>query len=521
MIADTGSTRNHFFSQVDCFTIQGQWDVFLAVKGVLRSVTSARPIMSDFLGTFHTVKFFLNPEGFMKKLRFFSIIAAAIFLTSCGMMGSKPEPIRQETFLTLADVTGRTTLQEDSPDVRVINVKAKAFIKQNDIRQAKQAAVESASQMAVDSMIRELMTAEDYNRHYEDIDRYFSQNINHYIAEYQVNGERRIYGDKFYGIAAAFKVSRQKTLVALQKDLRIIDASGSSLVTVITSPKDLNLEGIGFRFSDIEDALMNQIQTDLNQRGLTAMDYRIAIASIQSDPKLKGAIGQISKDQFMAMISGSKAEQTLLSQQLQDAEAFYSSGLSILQAMAKVVVEVNIMSVSKTANSMVMNLNVTAKNISVGTGGAFANTIVQVARRGGPQTDDSAMLTGLIRDAYGDMSKEFIPQVIRQMSTIDVGGDKLIRYELVLKGFDQQEFGRIARSIQRAEDDTLRYIDRDNSLRDAQPSLNRIFVRYAGRASRLGDKVMEIFDTGAIAAKEPIVAPDLTDLVFEKLPPKR
>jgi hypothetical protein len=45
-----------------------------------------------------------------------------------------------------------------------------------------------------------------------------------------------------------------------------------------------------------------------------------------------------------------------------------------------------------------------------------------------------------------------------------------------------------------------------------------IIVRHAGNVEDLGDKIMEIFDSAGINAKEPIVAPDLTDLVFVRLP---
>ena len=446
-------------------------------------------------------------------LLMFAILA---FLSSCGMMGSKPKPVTQAEFLTLADVTGRSTLAEDSPDVRVINVKAKAFIKKGDIRAAKRKAIETAGKMAVESMVRELMTAENYNRNYADIQRYFSKNIDKYIVDSEVNGEKRIYQEKFYGISAAMKISRQKTLVALQKDLRLIDASSSTLVTIVTSKKDLDLSAIKFRFSDIEDALMNQLQTDLNQRGLRAIDYRNAIVSMQTDPKKKAAFAKISKQQFMAMVSGSKAEQAGLDQQVQGAEKFYATGLSLLKEIAKVVVEVNVLSVSKTGNSMVLNLNVTAKNISVGTGGAFANSIVQVARRAGPNTDDSAMLTGLIKDAYTDMNQEFIPQVIKEMSTIDVGGNKLVGYELVMKGFTGREPRRIRQAIEKSQSDEFRYIDFDNTLKDVQPYINRVFVRFAGKPSQLGDKVLDILDANNIMANEPVVAPNITDLVFEK-----
>jgi hypothetical protein len=39
-----------------------------------------------------------------------------------------------------------------------------------------------------------------------------------------------------------------------------------------------------------------------------------------------------------------------------------------------------------------------------------------------------------------------------------------------------------------------------------------------GKTEDLGDKIMEIFDSKGINTKEPIVAPDLTDLVFVRLP---
>jgi len=451
----------------------------------------------------------------MKKASIVLTILVGLILGSCSFF-NETEPIRRENFLTLADVTGTTSLKEDSPDVRIINVKAKALIKKDDIRNAKNKALEIAEKMAVESMVRELMDAESYNKNYEKIETYLSKNVGNYVVDREVIGEKKIYADQYYGIAAAFKVSRQKVLVALQKDLRLIDASRSTLITVVTSKKDLDLSSIGLKFSDIEDALMNQIQTDLNQRGLTAMDFRNAITAMQTDNKKKELFGKISKEQFMSMVAGSKPEDVSINENLQKAESKYATGLTLLKLLAKVVIEVNILSVSKTGDSMVLNLGVTAKNISVGTGGAFANTIVQVARKAGPNTDDSAMITALIKDAYGDMNKEFIPQVLKEMSTIDVGGDKLIRYELVMKGFDERDFRKIRTEISNSQTDQLRYIDFDNTLKIAQPPINIVFVRFAGKTSELGDKVLQILDKAGILADEPMVAPDLTDLVFVK-----
>ena len=449
----------------------------------------------------------------MSKRMFLLILASVILvLVGCADKEVKPKP---EDFLTLADLSGRVNLKEDSPGVRVIRIKAKAFIKRNDIRAAKAKAMEIASAQAVDAMVRELLPDEDYNNNFENIKEYLSKNVQKYIVSSEVNDEKKIFGGGYYGIDSAHKVDRQKVLVALQKDLKLIDNSASSLVVVITSKKDIDLSASGFTFKDIEEALMNQIQTDLNQRGLRAMDFRNAVTSAQTDEKLKEQFGKISKAQFMAIVSGSPADKAFLNTQIQNAEEFYTTGLSLLQMLAKVVIEVNIFAVSgNIKGDMALSLNVTAKNISTGRGGAFANSIVNVARRGGANTIASSMITGLVKDAYEDMQQEFIPQVLKEMSTISVGGNPLIAYELVLKDFKSKEVRSLRTKLKQSDSDEFRYISYDNSV----PTIVTIIVRHAGKVEDLGDKVMEIFDSKGINTKEPIIAPDLTDIVFVRLP---
>jgi len=444
----------------------------------------------------------------------FLLLLASVFLILVGCADKKVEP-KPENFLTLADLSGRVNLKEDSPGVRVIRIKAKSFIKLNDIRAAKAKALEIAGAQAVDAMVRELLADEDYNNNFSNINEYLSKNVQKYIVKSEVNDEKKIFGGGYYGIDSAHKVDRQRVLVALQKDLKLINNSASSLVVVITSKKDIDLSASGFTFKDIEESLMNQIQTDLNQRGLRAMDFRNAVTSAQTDEKLKEQFGKISKDQFMAIVSGSPADKALLNTQIQNAEEFYTTGLSLLQQLAKVVIEVNIFAVSgNIKGDMALSLNVTAKNISTGRGGAFANTIVNIARRGGANTIASSMITGLVKDSYADMQKEFVPQVIKEMSTISVGGNPLIAYELVLKDFKSKEVRSLRTKLKQAESDEFRYISYDNSV----PTIVTIIVRHAGKVEDLGDKVMEIFDSKGINTKEPIVAPDLTDLVFVRLP---
>ena len=447
-----------------------------------------------------------------KNNLYLSIVIGMIMLSGCASKEVKPKP---ENFLTLADLSGRVTLKEDSPGVRVIRIKAKAFIKRNDIRAAKAKALEIAGTQAVDEMVRELLADEDYNDKFSDIEQYLSKNIQKYIIKSEVNDEKKIFGGKYYGIDSAHKVDRQKVLVAIQKDLKLINNSASSLVVVITSKKDIDLSASGFTFKDIEDAMMNQIQTDLNQRGLRAMDFRNAVTSAQTDEKLKERFGKISKEQFMAIVSGSPADKALLNTQIKNAEEFYTTGISLLRELAKVVVEVNIFAVNgNVKGDIALSLNVTAKNISTGRGGAFANSVVNVARRGGASVITSSMIAGLVKDSYADMQKEFVPQVIKEMSTISVGGNPLIAYELVLKDFTSKEVRSLRTKLKQVESDDFRYISFDNSV----PTIVTIVVRHAGKTEDLGDKIMEILDTKGINTNEPIIAPDLTDLVFVRIP---
>jgi len=449
-----------------------------------------------------------------KTTKLLSILFGLIFFISgCADKQPAPQP-KPEEFLTLADLSGKVTLREDSPDVRVIRIKAKAFIKRNDISAAKAKATETAMTQAVAEMVRELLPEEDYNNNYEVIEKYLSSNIQKYVDKTEVNDEKKIFGGKYYGVDTAHKVNRQKVLVALQKDLKLINNSSSTLVPVITSKKNIDLSKSGFTFSDLEEALMNQIQTDLNQRGLRAMDFRNAVTSVQTDEKVKKQFSKISKEQFMAIVSGSPADKALLNTQVLNAEEFYTTGLSLLKLMAKVVVEVNIFAVSgNVKGDMALSMNVTAKNVSTGRGGAFANSVINVARRGGPSVIPSAMITGLVKDAYKAMEEEFIPQVIKEMSTISVGGNRLIAYELVLKDFQSKEVRKLRSKLKQIESDDFRYVSYDNSL----PTIVTIIVRHSGKVEDLGDTVMELLDSAGINSKEPIVAPDLSDLVFVRL----
>jgi len=442
-------------------------------------------------------------------MKYIALLLLTVALVACSK--SKPEPPPPEEFLTLADVSGRPTLVEDSPDVRVIQVKTKSFIKQNDLRATKTKAVELATVVAVDEMVRELLPSSTYNENYEKIEDYLSRNINNYVDDQEVVGERRIFMGQYYGISAAFKVNRQKVLVALQKDLKLINTSQNALVAIITNRKNIDLSSAGFTFTDLEEAFLNQIQTDMNQRGLQMMDYRNAITSMQNNEDAVREIATISKDQFMALLSDSNSDGNLLAEQIQLSDEFYESGLNVLRQLAKVVIEVNIFAVSgNVQGDLALSLNVTAKNIASDRGGAFANTVINVSRRAGPNSVQSAMIAGLVQDAYQEMQQEFVPQVLKEMSTISIDRDALVAYDLVFRGFDKNDGGRLRRMIQDKEDKSFRYLSFDNSV----PSIISIRVRHAGRLEDLADRVMRMMDTNSFKVEEPIIAPDIRDLVF-------
>ncbi len=100
------------------------------------------------------------------------LLGLVLLLSGCAAKEVEPKP---ENFLTLADLSGRVTLKEDSPGVRVIRIKAKAFIKRNDIRAAKTKAIEIASARAVDAMVRELLARINKNIRLDIFSSYFKK----------------------------------------------------------------------------------------------------------------------------------------------------------------------------------------------------------------------------------------------------------------------------------------------------------------------------------------------------------
>ena len=73
---------------------------------------------------------------------------------------------------------------------------------------------------------------------------------------------------------------------------------------------------------------------------------------------------------------------------------------------------------------------------------------------------------------------------------------------------------KIRTKLKQNGNDEFRYISFDNTV----PTIVTIKVRHSGNLEDLGDKIMIMIDSYGIRAQDPIIAPDLADLVFVRLP---
>ena len=77
-------------------------------------------------------------------------------------------------------------------------------------------------------------------------------------------------------------------------------------------------------------------------------------------------------------------------------------------------------------------------------------------------------------------------------------------------GFDKNDSGSLRRMIQDKEDRSFCYLSFDNSV----PSIILIRVRHAGCLEGLADRIIQMIDTNSLEVEEPIIAPDIHNLVF-------
>lgn len=183
-----------------------------------------------------------------------------------------------------------------------------------------------------------------------------------------------------------------------------------SLVAVVTSSPGWDTSSI-FKLSDVEAIFLNHLQAITNQKGFRTIDFRYAANSLASDSSIKSHFKEISEKTFLdiASCSGTDKRTTCLKPHFR--------GLIMLRDMAGVVIEINLKSLTKSemdsTSMMILNVGVHARDII--SGNFVASTVVQVARRGGPNSTDHAMFTALIGDACDNMNKEVLPDVLRNL----------------------------------------------------------------------------------------------------------
>mgnify|MGYP002805800152 CR=1 FL=1 len=89
------------------------------------------------------------------------------------------------------------------------------------------------------------------------------------------------------------------------------------------------------------------------------------------------------------------------------------------------------------------------------------------------------MVIGIVKGAYADMQKELVLPVIKEMSTISVGGNPLKPYELVLKDFKSKEARSLRTKLKQVESDDFRYISFDLTLIHISEPTRPLYISYA------------------------------------------
>ena len=77
-------------------------------------------------------------------------------------------------------------------------------------------------------------------------------------------------------------------------------------------------------------------------------------------------------------------------------------------------------------------------------------------------------------------------------------------------GFDKNDSGRLRSMVQDKEYNSFYYLSFDNSV----PSIILIWMRQAGCLEDLADRIIRMMDTNSFEVEEPIIAPDIRNLVF-------
>lgn len=450
-----------------------------------------------------------------------ALIFVLTFSVACSTKSKKKKKKKRpavvqvdEQFVTLADVPAnlRGPVSEDlrnKPNQRIVTLRVKAAIRNNDHNGARERAQAQGRVIAVDQVVRDVLTAKVYNKNYKVIERFIGNRSHNFVVDQMYLGGRPIYKDAYYGIFIQYVVDRNKVLQALEKDLKLVNNAmlGRSVLVEVVSRKDIDFSRFGsdteFDYDDFIQVTKDKIGTQFFKSGLEVKDLGVALN--------EKAYSETDKKAFWNYLQGRKPGDGA-SPTAQKAREYRELGTELLKTLSNVSIEFNVLSFTYNANKEgILQVNLTARRIDQPGGTPISTGLFKAARI--DVNDPNAMIGALIEDIFEEMNRSFIPDVRNELSSLELDEGELVRYELILRGFDRQTNDKIRRTMKnRAIPGTLEMGNFENVV----PGLAKLAVRWNGEILDLNDLIMDTLEK-EYKIEYPSVSENAYDLVLQHI----
>jgi len=398
-------------------------------------------------------------------------------------------------------------LRENKTNDRAYVQRAQAPILRENQAKAKSNATKRARLLAIDRAAREFLSRDAYNRNHDKIWQAIRRRPNLYVKQTKNYRSGPLDENRLYGISAGYLIDRTAIAQLLQKQLKILNQSHSSILVLVETPGTQDLKALGYRVADLEAGLVSGLSAQLHGAGFQVMDYQNLLVSLKQNPAIGNAANKLSPQDYFELASQTSGAAS---------GPLYTKALPHLKGLAKVVVKLNLEQLSYSNNQLHISMSATAVNIATVSGGSIAQSRFRVLRHGGAKAEPSAMIAASISDLLVEMNQAFLPKIYKEFNVVNQAPGKLLPYRLTLMGFDKEEVGRMIKALKGAEDKDFRYIGQSLlGLREEYPIVE-IDLRYGGRPAQLSDRVTKIADTADLSAMPPLVDEGLLDLVLRE-----
>ncbi len=431
----------------------------------------------------------------MKSASFLTLLL--FFLAACS--GSSRS-------LGLAGFEPGDLLPEYNAGQRAYNARAQAPVINNDLAQAERVAAKRARRLALDQAARELLSPEAYNKNFKKIWTRLSRRPGNLILQEKTLRKEGILDNQYAAVSTAFVINRGKLIQVLQKELKVLDQSHSSIIVLVESPEGQNLDALGYKMTDLETGLLQGLSAKLYAQGFSVMDYQNLLSHLSANPAIGKQARRLTAGQYFELASkpGSASGKQ------------YAQALAVLQGLAKVIIKLNIEQVGYQNQQLHMALSLTAVNISTLKGGAMIHTRVRSARYGGSTAQPGAMIAASIDDLLNRAGEDFIPQITKEFNIIDQSPGKLLPYQVTLSGYDESEVQQLIQAMRDAEGEDFRLQGENPKAFSSDPPKALINLRVAARPAVLSQKLFAITQKAGVKGVPPLIEEGLLDLILEE-----